>query len=519
MCAPRWLATVLSLALISSCGGGGDSTGTISESSEAVEASSTTEGPDAVEPEPWGESAVDWWDAMGTALDEGPENLVSFLASDLVWEDRVLDQVTNTEEEWVDAQLAANGRTYAWIDPAMLVSADEILGSFTGRAPNGMFVDGLDRMVIGPDGVSHWVTGFGPVELCRAYVPWMCESDIDGLVDRYLTLWTGTAGVEVDAIYAPYAVLSDTLLGEKLSGSDAVAGAIGFGAWPTFDGMTVPTLSEKWGRAVYLAPCYHDWVEGPAEVRFLVDVDDGSGCPGRMGVALALEGERVIWEHRYHDIESVRRCYDPADLQRGWWEDMVTPETIVVEQTGTVSYGDMTVDVYNGIAELDEFVRWGLSRFEQAGLAAPHIDSVAFIRARVYCHDVAGQASISTEETSIVLCFTPAEVCVDDSCALWSMRSRHYWLHELAHPWLDEFADDEVRSEFLDLFGLPKWSDLDDPWRQRGVERAADVLAHSLMDETVTLYPQINESCLLRDSGFHILTGSVPLVACVDAGG
>jgi hypothetical protein len=136
------------------------------------------------------------------------------------------------------------------------------------------------------------------------------------------------------------------------------------------------------------------------------------------------------------------------------------------------------------------------------------------LRARVYCNNLAGHASISTQETSIVLCFQPEEVCVDDTCTSWSERSRHYWLHELAHPWLEEFTDDEVRSEFLDLVNLSTWQDLEDPWHQRGVERGADVLAHSLMDERVTLFPEIHGSCQLRDSGFEILTGSAPLAGC-----
>ncbi len=503
----------LSLALISACGAG-EPTGTVSVSTEASE---TTEDLDEVEIEPWGEQAVAWWDAMSDAARQGVEYLVPFLASDLVWEDRVFDRVTNTEWEWVEFQLAPHRGSYLWIDPVMLVSADELLGSFTVLVPNGELLDGLDRMVIGPDGVSHWVTGLGPLEACRAYMPWMLESDIDGLVDRYLAFWGRASDVEVGSLYAPHAAVSDSLLGVRVSGSDAIAETLGSGTWLTFGSATVPTISAEWGRAVIHVSRYYDWVDGPEEIRFLIDTDDGSGCPGRIGVALALEDERVIWEHRYHDIESVRRCYDPSDLQPGWWEGMVIPETQVKRQTGTVSVGDMVIDVFNGTPELDEFIRWGFSRFEQAGLSAPRVDSVTFIRGNGDCQGIAGRASISAQETRIILCFRRGEICADEACTSWSQPSRHYLLHELAHPWLAEFTDEEMRSRFLDLFALPRWSDLDDPWRQRGVERAAEVLMHSLMDETVTLFPQIHESCRMRDSGFEMLTGSVPLASCVDA--
>ena len=90
------------------------------------------------------------------------------------------------------------------------------------------------------------------------------------------------------------------------------------------------------------------------ELRLVIEVDDGSGCPGLMAVALGLDGDRVSWERGYHDITSVRRCYDPATLQPGWWDEMQIPATVFVERTGTVSYGDMGVEVFNDTPELDD---------------------------------------------------------------------------------------------------------------------------------------------------------------------
>ena len=90
-----------------------------------------------------------------------------------------------------------------------------------------------------------------------------------------------------------------------------------------------------------------DWM-GPEELRLVIEVDDGSGCPGLMAVVLGMDGEQVSWERRYHDIMSVRRCYDPATLQTGWWDELQIPSTIVAERTGTVSYGDIELEVFNG---------------------------------------------------------------------------------------------------------------------------------------------------------------------------
>ena len=41
----------------------------------------------------------------------------------------------------------------------------------------------------------------------------------------------------------------------------------------------------------------------------LLSVDDGSGCPGDMAVALSLDDEqRITHEERYHRVDSLGRC-------------------------------------------------------------------------------------------------------------------------------------------------------------------------------------------------------------------
>jgi hypothetical protein len=96
------------------------------------------------------------------------------------------------------------------------------------------------------------------------------------------------------------------------------------------------------------------------------------------------------------------------------------------------------------------------------------------------------------------------------------MRVDRRWL---AYAWLDRYSDDDVRAEFLDLVGLERWSDHDDEWSDRGVERAASMFAFSLMDEPAELHFEVFGDCETRDVGFRILTGVDPITNCVDATG
>ena len=54
-------------------------------------------------------------------------------------------------------------------------------------------------------------------------------------------------------------------------------------------------------------------------------------------------------------------------------------------------------------------------------------------------------------------------------------------LHELGHAWEHFNLDDRQRAEFERLTGLTTWRSTDVVWRDRGVERAANVLAHGLL--------------------------------------
>jgi hypothetical protein len=192
------------------------------------------------------------------------------------------------------------------------------------------------------------------------------------------------------------------------------------------------------------------------------------------------------------------------------------PDPVVVERTGTVTYGELSVEVFNGTPAVDGFLRWGLERFERAGLPLPRVGSVTFLQDPSTCSGVAGLASRGDEGAAITLCATADSVCENEDCTSWSRSMRHLWLHELAHPWLDGNVDEPIRNRFLDLVGLERWSDPDGPWARRGVERAANTIAFGLIDEPVILRLGFQGTCEQRDEGFRLLTGLDPITRCID---
>jgi hypothetical protein len=523
------VAIAVVLAVTAGCVGGSD------PSPDRLPDGTTTTGrSEQADTEPWGAAAIAWWGALEEATAVGPEFIVPFLAPDLVWEDRIFEQVAVGDQEWLDVQLARSQGAVLATGARFLLSRDEVLGQFTvsvgelNDAPAAGPDDSrfryiaapytysrlryLDRVTIGPEGVSNWVPAQSLVD-CRAIAPWRCELDADDLVDRYAAWWSGSPGADADSLYATDAIIFDTLLGESISGVPAIERSAASTSWPSLGQVTIADRPGITGRAVYVAPSNPDWA-GADEITFLIDVDDGSGCPGSMGVAVALEGDRIIWERRYHDVMDVRRCHEPDELRPGWWEQMEAPAPTHAEQTGTVSRGDQDVDVFNGTPELEDFLRWGFSRYEAAGLPLPRIDSITFLPTRALCAGARGLAQPTADGANITLCATPDEICLDTGCDQRTGRSKFLLLHEFAHPWLDEHADEATRAAFLEHVDLPRWADRDDPWSDRGMERAANTLAFAMLDEPITMLPEVDGTCDERDTGFRILTSADPITPC-----
>jgi hypothetical protein len=519
----RWTAVVVTVGLVVACAGEGEpaatpmpttaATGTSMATAEEA-ASPTTLAPVSGGEALWGEEALAWIDALEAAAENGLEHLPPFIAPDLVWEDRIEQELIHGAANWFDARVERDlfGLFLPRDDAAYLVSADEVLRKQTiDYDPKP--VSFLDLMEIGPNGLEQW-TRSASVDAGRWYDHRRLDWDrYDALADRYLAVWNGSADVDVASVYDMDAVVADTLLGEEVSGQDAIGRSIASGAWPEIGLMSVLDDPDGVGRAVYIAPDDAEGM-GPDGLWLLLDVDDGSGCPGRMGVTLELDGDLVRREHRFHDIESMRRCYEPAQLRPGWWDGLEIPEPVFRERTGTVTYADMTIEILNGAPELAAFVEWGLSRFDDAGLEVPHVASVTFMRAHAACYNLGGTAQRSEQGANITLCRSVDDICLDEACQTSAPRHRQLLLHELAHPWLDEHTNDAVRAEFLDLVGLTAWWDPSDAWRNRGVERAADAIAYGLMDDPVDIEPELATTCEERLAGFRVLTGADPMNRC-----
>ena len=110
----------------------------------------------------------------------------------------------------------------------------------------------------------------------------------------------------------------------------------------------------------------------------LLSVDDGSGCPGDMAVAVSLdEQKRITREERYHRIDSLGRCTTGA--LSGWWDSTPIPDAAPVVRTGTMDLAGFDVAIWNGTPDPSPLVRWAVQRFADAGLTPPIPTSVTFL--------------------------------------------------------------------------------------------------------------------------------------------
>ncbi len=125
----------------------------------------------------------------------------------------------------------------------------------------------------------------GSLDAGRHFEPWRSDFDLYELVaDRWVALWNGSPDPDAASVYVNDAVISDSLLGESASGLVAIDRSAGSGSWPSVGLVPIAELPDGGGRAAHNVPSDEDWM-GPEELRLVIEVDDGSGCPGLMAVA------------------------------------------------------------------------------------------------------------------------------------------------------------------------------------------------------------------------------------------
>jgi len=145
--------------------------------------------------------------------------------------------------------------------------------------------------------------------------------------------------------------------------------------------------------------------------------------------------------------------------------------------------------------------RWAVDRFDRAALQLPPV-SIAFHDDKAACDGHFGYFRSSY----------PAQI---DICGFNSDRflvtPKKTMLHELAHAWSHLNLDDQSRVRFLELRDLDTWQDNCGPWKEQGIEHAAEVIAWGLLDEGPFLTSIGSTAPLKLAEAFELLTGREPL--------
>ncbi|HEY0903718.1 MAG TPA: hypothetical protein VGE14_07515, partial [Marmoricola sp.] len=486
---------------------------------------------------PFAAEAVAWRDARYAAGHACVANLSRFFDERVLVDDRVAGKVYQGRRAYLEgcglfaASLGSGGADPA--EPmALLLSADELLDQFS-YPKYAAWSSAIDHWIVrgsvGPQGYTRLTTA-ASLEHWRTQVPRSRSFDrFERLADRYVAVWNGGEGVDATDVYADAASVEDSLTGQAVLGLPELRAAAASGQWPDLPRMVISelpdelpdelggdsaTISRTSGvRAIYVGPARSGTTDSD-ELVLVVQVDDGSGCPGVIGVAMAVDHGRITRERRYHEVESVRRCMDASTVEPGWWEGIEVPSAVVHELTSTVASAGPRggLEIFNGTPEADTYVRWGLQRFADAGLELPVVDSVTFALDQSTCPlRRPGFARFDDSSAEISLCFQPERVCDDADCSSWTTTARQTLLHEYSHAWIAQNVPESAREAFMRLAGVSRWQDFDDGWGQRGVEQAANTMMSALMDEP---WAADLGACAVFAARFRLLAGVDPLARC-----
>lgn len=485
----------------------------------------------------WAGTARRWRAAFYEAGAEGEANLLHFLAEDVLVEDRIAGAEVSGWNDFLDHGRSVVGGVEDSHPTAMFVSAEGFLDQYSMVAP--VEIDLMDRVEMRGATATAVVVGGSvaalrrhhvgqqhlPASVCRALAGTRDVDVVEALADRWVAVWNGEG--DVAEVYAAGVHVEDTLRGVGVDGRGGVAAAMGDGGVLRLGPVAIASLPDRGGctpepgpmpgRAIFVSPSDVD-PKLADEVRIVLEADDGTGCPGRVAVSLEVVADRVVAERRYHEPASVARCLDTSTLEPGWWEGIEVPEPVRRDETEPMTWRerDVTVRIHNGTPEVTALVRWGLERFDAAGLPLPAVGSVTFLVERSRCEGLGGFYSPRDPPPGeVTLCSTADQVCLDDGCQTWTIVGRHVLVHEYAHAWLEGHVDDATRDEFLRLRALDRWQDPSDDWADRGVEHAAEAIAVGLLEEPAFGgYFDRTTTCEDYLAGFRVLTGSQPPTTC-----
>lgn len=474
-----------------------------------VLASGCSSTDEAGAPESWGEEAVAYLEALSSAL-----------TRDDFYD--VLDFYAPGAEVYIGRTGFSRGRVVTFLNRgprldqellAVHLGIEDALrlmwwpGSSTHGAAVSYFEDGLITHETYFDDVGALRTG---LRASQAVI-----GPYEDLYEEFASAWASGEGDRIRALYHPDAVLSQPLAGIEVHGRDEIA-RLAPDAPVSWTPLALSEVGPE-GRgefALYLGPIT-EFARDPQKAVGVYRTELPDGCSIQTAFRWELSDGLIVDERRYPEIDSYRNC-STVDLQLGWWTglDLPGPRDEVV--TGTIQTSQQDIAVRNGTDRLADLARWGLDRFEAAGLPEPRIETLTFEPSRS-CGDLSGRVVQENGSRHLFLCLHEHELCPGDAgCEAPGLNSRIGALHELGHAWLLDQADEATRSSLLESAGLTSWNDLSVPWQERGSEYAAEVLAWGLLDARVAMVRIGNPSCSELTEAFEILTDAAPLVDLTD---
>jgi hypothetical protein len=171
-----------------------------------------------------------------------------------------------------------------------------------------------------------------------------------------------------------------------------------------------------------------------------------------------------------------------------------------------------TIDVHGADDVTLRRLAWALGRFDEAGLDQPVLDRVVVDTYGPACEKASGVAYVQADSAELTVCPNAWALCADADCSLLLPYPTQSLLHEMAHAWLEQYLPDARRDAFLAAHGLASWDDVATPWRERGVEVAAETVSWGLMDSPIRLHRIGDPDHAELRASFTLLTGVPPLV-------
>lgn len=456
--------------------------------------------------DPFGAEAEAWVEAWFRAGNEGLANVLPFYDPDVVWEDRTGGHLFTDRDDFVSYSSSLLGDVDPSVVAETFVSADEVVVSYWWPTWHPA-VDYLNRAVVGRDGIEHLVNT-GATVAGRVYVPNGADFDaVDALARRWIEYWNAP-GVAADDLYTTDATIEDSLADARATGT-AIPSSVDTGRWPNPPPVSIRPLPSGIGDSIMNGP---PLTEGDLEeIGLVVDLDDPR-CPRSMAVFLGWDGERIVWERRYHEVDAARACEDVSSFRRGWWEGLVAPEPILRDFTGVVRVPRTghEVSVYNGTPQLEQVVAELLQSFVDAGIGVSDVEEFAFLQYRSKCTAWDGFSTNDIDGAAVNICLDQSQICLDEDCTRLEPHARLMMLHELAHVWLFTQVDDELQRRFMEFVGVDVWNDTSVGWHDRGIERAASAIAVGVAGDLGPEGCIDDRYCDVLPGSFELLTGSEP---------